>query len=1062
MRYNMKKRRYSMENSVQFKYLHPNRVRPVPLPEDFYLSVLVDCSHPIPPSSYRVEDFDKGNIPYTVFQDDVLPRMNPEHILDKLIRENQDLIEKEALKQVAASAVNVANAQFTNLIPLSFDEDELVRLEEERLQKKREKIVNSAINYLELKATDAKKTVEELLYMLDMQEKVPWADMLEKFSSLAAAMSQLQGALKKSAIPSGEGVEMSGLSRARGGSSRCDFVGVEPRLAPSPVPSERRASQMAGINLALQALVDEWTTRERMNVSQFSMAPNNYVFRAILAASGEMEELYNEESTLSKLDLTQPFPMLFLFEPEGFRHEKELAKGIGQALGYSLDVLESGLNDELKMYRTALFNVTSETVETRGSGGYEHYAFPEAMILDVDQNCPHSLVTKIQCHINIVHSAANLHYEIFFRTLKEEENNDDKNALPIAIDFIPDYTPMTLITKVIEELKKCGQINSVRSALENYQIPRFVLRRKEIVLRDYPKPRPIHKPNYVRAHESLHSVDDQNMVEHDNEFISLWELDENLKMRPLSCSNMGASDHDTQISVEFIVFCGKTELVRKSSEKVPIHNPRWLDGFIPFDLYMKDLPPSAVLSVYLVEFKAKKEGLIEERVIGWVNIRLINWRDELVQGVLTLNLWPGEPILPSCGHIGQNDAKQGSNCRLMIELAHYRARVRMPHQSLFAKLVQVQTNFKQIQGPPDVNDDPKDEDVVRIFKILRKHLLGSKLTAEEEQHIWDNKHFVSRHIPDALMILCECDVTWRKREHFAQIYVMLEKWNRLSALKCEPFSHSDLACLLLRKALSDYHIGHKLFWLLRAELANLKLLLYFNSTFSIIYSDSIRKISLQVEMVELLYKLSVIIKGYKEKDAATKVLGSAKMPLRLSWNNVNSLSQYHLPTYEIIFKNGDDLRQDMLVLQVLEVMDSIWKKNQLDCCLSPYPVLPMGTKIGMIGVVPNCSTIFEIQSEGGKVGSAVKSLETTFINKYVKNNAGSTKQYLECVDRFLMSCVGYSVSTFIMGIMGTMKVSYHEGKRSEAERYFLDVFDEAFNGSWATKTNWFFHAVKHI
>jgi phosphatidylinositol 3-kinase len=59
--------------------------------------------------------------------------------------------------------------------------------------------------------------------------------------------------------------------------------------------------------------------------------------------------------------------------------------------------------------------------------------------------------------------------------------------------------------------------------------------------------------------------------------------------------------------------------------------------------------------------------------------------------------------------------------------------------------------------------------------------------------------------------------------------------------------------------------------------------------------------------------------------------------------------------YPIIFKNGDDLRQDQLVIQLFNLMDRLLRKENLDLRLSPYSVLATSTAEGMIQFVESQS-----------------------------------------------------------------------------------------------------------
>ena len=52
----------------------------------------------------------------------------------------------------------------------------------------------------------------------------------------------------------------------------------------------------------------------------------------------------------------------------------------------------------------------------------------------------------------------------------------------------------------------------------------------------------------------------------------------------------------------------------------------------------------------------------------------------------------------------------------------------------------------------------------------------------------------------------------------------------------------------------------------------------------------------------------------------------------------------------LIFKNGDDLRQDMLTLQMIRIMDQMWKEEGLDFRMTPYKCVSLAKNVGLIEV----------------------------------------------------------------------------------------------------------------
>ena len=113
--------------------------------------------------------------------------------------------------------------------------------------------------------------------------------------------------------------------------------------------------------------------------------------------------------------------------------------------------------------------------------------------------------------------------------------------------------------------------------------------------------------------------------------------------------------------------------------------------------------------------------------------------------------------------------------------------------------------------------------------------------------------------------------------------------------------------------------------------------------------------------------------------------------------------------YPIIYKLGDDLRQDQLVIQIITLMDQLLQKENLDLRLSPYKILATSTSAG-------ASQFVQSQS----LSSIVGKYKVNPALAYLKHHNPDDRQPLgvrsQTLDTYVRSCAGYCVITYILGV----------------------------------------------
>uniref|UniRef100_A0AAX7V180 phosphatidylinositol-4,5-bisphosphate 3-kinase n=1 Tax=Astatotilapia calliptera TaxID=8154 RepID=A0AAX7V180_ASTCA len=271
----------------------------------------------------------------------------------------------------------------------------------------------------------------------------------------------------------------------------------------------------------------------------------------------------------------------------------------------------------------------------------------------------------------------------------------------------------------------------------------------------------------------------------------------------------------------------------------------------------------------------------------------------------------------------------------------------------------------------------------------------------------------------------------------------------VQVLKYESYLDCDLTTFLLERALSNRRIGHFLFWHLRSETHVASVGLRFGLILEAYCRGNIHHIKLLTKQNEALGKMKALsdfvklgsqkvtaedLKQCIRQESYLEALSDLLSPLnpsiilseictdrcRFMDSKMKPLwLMFKNPAVEgdmvgIIFKNGDDLRQDMLTLQMIQLMENLWKKEGLDLRMIPYGCLSTGNKMGLIEVVKNSDTIANIQRNSSNSAATAAFNKDALLNWLKSKNPEDKLD--QAIEEFTLSCAGYCVATYVLGI----------------------------------------------
>ncbi len=371
---------------------------------------------------------------------------------------------------------------------------------------------------------------------------------------------------------------------------------------------------------------------------------------------------------------------------------------------------------------------------------------------------------------------------------------------------------------------------------------------------------------------------------------------------------------------------------------------------------------------------------------------------------------------------------------------------------------------------------------------------------KEKELIWNIREYCLTQLPELLPRIVDCVDYTDQRQSF-QLSALLDRWPALTperalqlldyaypdpavrrfavrclrlagddavrryliqlaqTLKHESYLHCDLVELLLEKALNSQHIGHHLFWELRAEMNSPSVGLQFGlilEAYLWAAPEHLRILQQQHSLLErcrathaalgtgtmnferaqnrfractnihfsalqnFVSPLDPGTRCHGAKLERCRLMNSKMRPLMLAFDNADadlvSSMEFETPLSDVLlmYKRGDDLRQDRLTLQLLRVMDLLWKDAGFDFRLNIYRCVATDSGEGFIEVVQSAETLCSIQMAQADSYKATAAFRKGLLLAWLRTHNQSEEAMARAQWEFTRSCAGYSVAAYVL------------------------------------------------